>query len=188
MEDTALPSDVPPRVRARVMEVLREKFAQLVGSSPEAVLAEHLVSGYLSDDPLLRHRFMVQLERAFGVPIDGARFDTARTVGELADLLALKLHARKAGGTGRLYHVCYRDAAGRLVETRVRAKNHNLAVEALRAEGLSEVVTVERDEDDEDAEPRAGRVHNVWTGCVLPLLAAFVVAGGAVAYFWWRRG
>ena len=188
MEENALPSAVPPRVRARVMEVLREKFAQQVDSSPEAVLAEHLVSGYLSDDPLLRHRFMVLLERAFDVPIDGARFDSARTVGELADLLALKVHARKAGGTGRLYHVCYRDAAGRLVETRVRARNHNLAVESLRAEGLCEVVTVERDEDDEDDEPRAGRVRNLWTGCVFPVLAALAVAGGAVAFYWWRRG
>ena len=188
MEQNELTPAVQPRVRTRVMDVLCEKFAQLVGTSPEAVLPEHLVTGYLSDDPLLRHRFMVQLERVFNVPIDGARFDTARTVGELADLLALKVQARKAGATGRLYHVCYRDAAGRLVETRVRAKNHNLAVESLRAEGLREVVTVEREEDDEDGDPRAGRVRNLWSGCIFPVLAALAVAGGAVAFYWWRRG
>ena len=183
MDEIKTVSDVPPRIRAQVMGVLCEKLAAQADSAASMVEPGHLVTGYLSEDPLLRHRFMVQLERAYDVPIDGTRFDSARTVGELADLIALKVHARKGGSEGRLYHICYRDASGGLVETRVRAPNHNRAVELLKAEGLCEVVSIERDD-----EPRAGRVRNVWSGCILPLLAAFAVAGGAIAYFWLRRG
>lgn len=185
MDEVKTVSDVPPRVRAQVMDVLCEKLAVQADSVASMVEPEHLVAGYLSDDPLLRHRFMVQLERAYNVPIDGTRFDSARTVGELADLIALKVCNRKGSARGRLYHVCYRDASGGLVETRVRAANHNLAVEQLRPEGLREVVSIERDDDDHDATPRAGRV---WSGCILPLLAAFAVAAGAIGYFWLRRG
>ena len=181
-------SGVEPRVLARVMDVLREKFAAQVGAAPDGVEPGHFVAGYLSDDLADRHRFIVQLERAFAIPIDGSRFDSARTVSELAGLIALKVQSRHADRVaGRSYVVCYRTASGGMVETRVRAANHNLAVESLRAEGLVEVVSVERDEEDDDGY-RAGRVRNIWSGCVLPLLAAFAVAGGAVAYFWWRKG
>ena len=187
-EDTPSP-DIPARLRASVMETLADRFAAVANTAAAAVEPGHLVSGYLPDDPLVRHRFIVTLEQTFAIPIDGTRFDSARTVGELADLIALKIQARKATApAGRAYVVCYRDAEGRLVETSVRARNHEQAVESLRAEGLCEVVSVERESDDGDDEPRAGRVRNAWTGCVLPILAAFVVAGGAIAFFWMRRG
>lgn len=178
-------AEVAPRYRKQALSVLTEKLATQAGTVSEMVEEGHAVADYLPPDPLLRHRFMVQLERAFGIPIDGTRFDSVSTVGELADLIALKLQARKSASEGRAYVICYRDTAGRLVESHVRAKNHLAAIEALRAEGLKDVVSVERDEDDEH---RVGKVHNTWSGCVLPILAAIAVAGGAVALFWWRRG
>lgn len=181
--------EVPPRLHASVMAVLSERLAAAADTSAEAVEPGHLVSGYLPDDPFRRHRFMVKLEQDFSIPIDGNRFDSARTVGELADLIALKIQSRKGTGTsGRNYVVCYRDAAGRLVETRVQARNHDRAVEALRAEGLVEVVGIERDDDDGDSEPRAGRVRNVWTGFLLPILLAFLAGGAYVAFLLWRKG
>ncbi len=181
--------EVPPRLRASVLAVLSERLAEVAGTSPEAVEPDQLVSGYLPEDPLLRHRFMVALEREFSIPIDGSRFDSARTVGVLADLIALKIQSRKGErASGRTYVVCYRDAAGRLVETRVRARNHERAVEALRAEGLAEVVSIERDDDDADSEPRAGRVRNGWTGFLLPILLAFLAGGAYVAFLLWRKG
>ena len=189
MAEAEVASGVSPHVHAQVMDVLREKLAAQVETSPAAVEAGHLVSGYLSEDPVSRHRFIVQLERAFSVPLDGNSLDAARTVGELAEAIGRAVQSREAGRAGgRRYVVCYRTASGGLVETQVRAANHGAAVESLRAEGLVEVVSIERDEEDEDDDPRAGRVHNAWSGCVLPLLAAFAVAGGAVAYFWWRKG
>ena len=186
MDQTEKISAVPPRVRADVMRRLSEKLAAQADTSPDAVEPEHLVAGYLSDDPVARHRFVIQLERAFGIQIDGSRFDACRTVADLADALAQKICAD--GKPGRVYIVCYRDTAGRMVESHVRAPNHEKAIEKLRAEGLAEVLSVEREED-EDRDGRIGRhVHRSWTGCILPLLAALLVGGGIVAYYWWRRG
>ena len=70
----------------------------------------------------------------------------------------------------------------------MQARNHDRAVEALRAEGLVEVVGIERDDDDGDSEPRAGRVRNGWTGFLLPILLAFLAGGAYVAFLLWRKG
>ena len=189
MNEDMIAADVPPHLRTRVMGTLSERLGAVADVSAESVESEHLVSGYLPDDPLLRHRFMVKLEHAFAIPIDGNRFDSARTVGELADLIAQKIMVRKGvGSSGRTYHVCYRTASGRLVETRVVAPNHNRAIEMLRAEGLVDVVSVEREEEDSDSDRRAGRVRNGWTGFLLPIALALLVGGAYVAFIWWRKG
>lgn len=173
-------------VPAGVMRVLCERLAARVDTAASVVEPDHLVSGYCSEDPSARHRLATELEQLFDVSLDASAVDSVKTVQELAKLIVRqKGTARRQNG--RSYIIVYKNQDGRVVETHVHARNHNEAVESLRAEGLDQVLSVQRADDEDDDSHRRHHVHNGWTGCVIPLLVALLGAAAIVGYFWMRR-
>lgn len=187
MEEDTKDTAVRPQIPAGVMRVLCEKLAARVDTAASMVELDHLVKGYCSDDPTDRNRLAGELERAFGISLDASRLESTRTVAELAELVVERIAAKKQekrGKNGRGYFVTYKTAEGRLVEAHVHARNHEAAIEALRDEGLEEVVSVEREQDEDEG----GRnVHNRWNGCVIPVVIALLVGALVVGYFWFRH-
>lgn len=75
-----------------------------------------------------------------------------------------------------------------MIETHVYARNHSEAVESLKAEeGLSEVVSVQRADDEDDDCPHRHRFRKGWKGCVVPFLVTLLGAAAVVGYYWLRR-
>ena len=168
------------------MRVLCERLAARVDTAASMVEPGHLVSGYCSDDPSARHRLATELERAFKISIDASAMDSVRTVQELAELIVRLKNAPKQR-KGRSYIIVYRNEDGRVIETHVHARNHSEAVESLKAEGLSEVVSVQRADDEDDDSPHRHRFRKGWKGCVVPFLVALLSATAVVGYYWLRR-
>ena len=174
-----------PRIPAGVMRVLCERLAARVDTAASMVEPGHFVSGYCSDDPSARHRLAVELERTFNVSIDSTAMDSVQTVQELAELI-VRLKNEPKQKNGRVYIIVYKNEDGRVVETHVHARNHNEAVDSLRAEGLSEVLSVQR-ADDEDNDRGHWSVRNGWTGCVIPFLIALLTGAAVVGFYWLCR-
>lgn len=164
--------------------VLREKLAARIDSAAEMVEAEQDLSVYCTDDAQSRQDLVSELERAFSIQIDTSAFDTFKTVGDLAEFIAARKLDGKVGK--RAYIVIYKGAEGRVIEEHVRADNHEAAVEALRASGLQEVLSVSREED-EDRDSDFFIASRRWTRFVAPLVLALLTAAGVIAFFWWRR-
>lgn len=185
MSEESKKVDGAVRIPAGLMRVLCERLAARVDTAASMVEPDHLVSGYCSDDPSARHRLAVELERTFKVSIDSTAMDSARTVRELAELI-VRLKNEPKQKNGRVYIIVYRNTSGSVVETHVHARNHNEAVESLKAEGLEEVLSVQR-ADDEDDDRGHRNVRNGWTGCVIPFLLALLAGAAVVGYYWLRR-
>lgn len=168
------------------MRVLSERLAARVDTAASMVEPEHLVSGYCSDDPSARHRLVVELERVFNVSIDASAMDAVQTVQELAELI-VRLKNEPKQKNGRVYIIVYKNEDGHVVETHVHARNHNEAVDSLKAEGLAEVLSVQRADDEDDDSPHRHRLRKGWTGCVIPFLLALLVGAGIVGFYWLRR-
>lgn len=179
-------SDSTVRIPAGLMRVLCERLAARVDTAASMVEPDHLVSGYCSDDPSAHHRLATELERVFHVSIDASAMDSARTVRELAELI-VRLKNEPKQKDGRIYIIVYRNEGGRVVETHVHARNHNEAVDSLKAEGLAEVLSVQRADDEDDDSPHRHRFRRGWTGCVVPFLLALLVGAAIVGFYWLRR-
>jgi len=174
-----------PMLSAGMWLTLREKLAVRVNGAAGAVEPGHLVSGYYSEDPMDRGRLLETLEHTFKITLDVDSFEAARTVQELASLIASRLAVKNREEDGRSYFVVYRDRDGEVVETHVRARNHEAAVESLRGEGLEQVLSVQRAED-EDEDPYDRGTGRAVRGHLLPILVVMLGAAAAVAYFWFK--
>jgi len=174
-----------PALSAGHWLTLREKLAARVNGAAAAVAPGHFVSGYYAEDPMDRGRLLEMLERTFRVTLDIESFEAAKTVGDLAGLIAVRLAASRRE-SGRTYIVVYRNRDGQTVETHVRAANHEEAIESLRAEGLEQALSVQR-ADDEDLDDRRYRgTGRAVRGHLLPILVVVLGALAAVAYFWFK--
>lgn len=176
------PLEVKPRVRASVMRRLSERLAMRVDTVAELVKPDHLVSGYLSDDPQDRDRFADLLVDMFSVPIEGSELRADLTVDGLAEMIAYRRVNRGRGE--RVYIVQYQNKDGQVIESHVQADNHEAAVEALRAEGLVEVLGIERADIEDSRGP--GRFRS-WKSFLLLVTIALLGAGLFVAYYWYRH-
>ncbi|MGN0846013.1 MAG: acyl carrier protein [Kiritimatiellia bacterium] len=187
MEEETKKVQEPVQVPTGVMRVLSERLAAQIDIAAAQVEPAQPVSMYWSGDLANKQRLIGELEKAFKITLDATAFESVRTVQDLAALIVQRIEARKATKKGRRYIIVYKDADGHVVETHVQARNHNEAVESLLAEGLAEVITVER-ADDEDDDTRYGRrIGNSWNGCVIPILLAAFVAAIVVGFVWLRH-
>ena len=186
MSDEKMENRPALRVPAGVMRILCERLAVRVDTAAATVEPDHLVSGYCSDDPSARHRLASELERVFKVSSDASAMDSVQTVQELAELI-VRLKNEPKQKSGRVYIIVYKNEGGHVIETHVHARNHNEAVESLKAEGLAEVLSVQRADDEDDDSPHRHRLRKGWTGCVIPFLLALLVGAAIVGFYWLRR-
>lgn len=171
---------IPP-LRSGLWRILRETLAKRVDSAFSMVEADQFISGYCSEDIQDRQHLVNELENAFNIQLDASTFETIKTVGELAALIAASKARKKP--SRRSYIIVYRNTAGNIIEEHVSADNHEAAIEFLRTAGLDQVLSVSREED-ENEDYHGG--HGKLKGGLLTVLLALLAAGGVVFYFWMR--
>lgn len=170
----------PPHVSRGLWRVLREQLALRIASTAAMVEADHSLSVYRCESLLDRQDLVVDLERTLNIQLDASALEEITTVGELAQLIAAQ--KRRTSST-RVYIVVYQNTEGRVIEEHVRAENHEAAIEALRASGLDNVLSVSRaDDEDQDFDGRHGKLK-----ICLILLALGLLAGAAYYLFFMRR-
>ncbi|MGN0853206.1 MAG: hypothetical protein ACI4Q3_07490 [Kiritimatiellia bacterium] len=139
---------------------------------------------FLPADLAVRHDFTAELESKVGLSVSDSALAACQSVGDLCRVLAdLKMAA-----SGRLkpYAIAYR-AGETLKEEIVWAPNHEEAVAAVMARGAVKIVGIDSADDSDDG-MRVVSHLTFFKRCLLPTLAAGLVAGGVILFFLWRRG
>ena len=165
-------------MQAKIVTIL----ARVFDLPPDAIKGDVLLSDFFSDNPEGLRSFVVRLEEFLKIPLGEKAVDSSRTVGELAAYCV----AHKASmPSGRLYIVVCRMPGGKVCERHYRAKRHEVAAKLAIDDGAEEILSVEREDQDEEV---VRKKVGVWSILMLPLMLGLLVAVAGVAFFWWRRG
>lgn len=165
-------------MQAKIVTVL----ARMFNLPTEEVKENALLADFFNDGQEGLRSFVVRLEEALKIPVGEKAIESCRTVGELAAYCAA--HKASMQG-GRQYVVVCRMPGGRVCERHYRAKRHEDAAKLAMSDGAEEILSVEREDMDNDG---VRKKVGVWSVFMLPLLLGLLVAVVGVAVFWWRRG
>ena len=165
-------------MQAKIVTIL----ARVFGLSPEMIKDDVLLAEFFSNNPEGLRSFVVRLEESLKIPLGENAIDSCRTVGELAAYCV----AHKASmPSGRLYVVVCRMPGGKICERHYHAKRHEEAAKLAMNDGAEEVLSIEREDQDDYG---VHRKNGLWSVLMFPLLLGLLVAVAGVAFFWWRRG
>lgn len=170
-----------PDETARVQLKIADIFADMLAIPAEVVRPDARYQKQFSSDPDAIHTFGGRIEKALGVTLNDEVLSKCPTIAELA-AYCVRQKTEKNGG--RLYVVVCQMPDGSTRERYYRARGHERAAQMALDDGVADVLSVER-ADEEDNMPR----KMGWLGKVmLPLILGVIAAAGTVAIIWWRRG
>ena len=165
-------------MQAKIVSILARMFDLSAGVVKDSAR----LSDFFSDNQDGLRTFVVKLEDALQIPLGEKAVDSCRTVGELA---AYCVAHKMSMPRGRLYIIVCRMPGGKICERHYRAKRHEDAAKLAMSDGAEEILSVEREDMDNDG---VRKKVGVWSVLMLPLLLGLLVAVVGVAVFWWRRG
>jgi len=156
-------------------------LARMLVLSPESIDAKSRYSDLLHTDPDALRAFGGQVEESLGVVLGDSILGAHPTIAELAVYCA---EHRAAPRGGRLYVVVCQMPGGNVCERIYRARGHEKAAQQAIDDGAERILSVER-EDAEDERPSGpGTVTKV----LVPLLVGLLIGLFVFVFFWWRRG
>ena len=165
-------------MQAKIITILARIFDLPAG----VVKGSAILADFFSDNPDGLRTFVVKMEDALQIPLGEKAVDSCRTVDELAAYCAAH-KASMQGGRG--YIIVCRMPGGKICERHYRAKRHEDAAQLAMDDGAEEILSVEReDQEDDGVRKKVG----VWSVLMLPLILGLLMAAAGVAVFWWRRG
>ena len=165
-------------MQAKIVSILARMF-----DLPAGVVKENsLLADFFSDNQDGLRTFVVKLEDTLQMPLGEKALDSCRTVRELA---AYCVSHKASMLSGRVYIIVCRMPGGKICERHYRAKRHEDAAKLAMDDGAEEILSVEREDMDNDG---VRKKVGVWSVLMLPLILGLLVAVVGVAVFWWRRG